>query len=171
MGLFDKLYKQEEAVDFPALENVADEDIVAIADGELIDVSTVSDPVFAEQMMGKSTAFKFDKDKVVLCSPANGTLAVLFPTGHAYGIAMNNGVELLVHCGVDTVNAKGDGFKLLGKKQGDAIKAGDPIVEVDIKKLSKTYDMSTMLIITNANDKELDFVDPQTVTRGQKVIK
>ena len=171
MGLFDKLFKKEEEVVLPALENVADEDIVAIADGELIDVSTVSDPVFAEQMMGKSTAFKFDKDKVVLCSPANGTLAVLFPTGHAYGIAMNNGVELLVHCGVDTVNAKGDGFKLLGKKQGDAIKAGDPIVEVDIKKLSKTYDMSTMLIITNANDKELDFVDPQIVTRGQKVIK
>ena len=171
MGLFDKLFKKEEEVVLPALENVADEDIVAIADGELIDVSTVSDPVFAEQMMGKSTAFKFDKDKVVLCSPANGTLAVLFPTGHAYGIAMNNGVELLVHCGVDTVNAKGDGFKLLGKKQGDAIKAGDPIVEVDIKKLSKTYDMSTMLIITNANDKELDFIDPQTVTRGQKVIK
>ncbi len=171
MGLFDKLFKKEEEVVLPALENVADEDIVAIADGELIDVSTVSDPVFAEQMMGKSTAFKFDKDKVVLCSPANGTLAVLFPTGHAYGIAMNNGVELLVHCGVDTVNAKGDGFKLLGKKQGDAIKAGDPIVEVDIKKLSKTYDMSTMLIITNANDKELNFVDPQTVTRGQKVIK
>lgn len=171
MGLFDKLFKKEEEVVLPVLENVADEDIVAIADGELIDVSTVSDPVFAEQMMGKSTAFKFDKDKVVLCSPANGTLAVLFPTGHAYGIAMNNGVELLVHCGVDTVNAKGDGFKLLGKKQGDAIKAGDPIVEVDIKKLSKTYDMSTMLIITNANDKELDFVDPQTVTRGQKVIK
>jgi len=171
MGLFDKLFKKEEEVVLPALENVADEDIVAIADGELIDVSTVSDPVFAEQMMGKSTAFKFDKDKVVLCSPANGTLAVLFPTGHAYGIAMNNGVELLVHCGVDTVNAKGDGFRLLGKKQGDAIKAGDPIVEVDIKKLSKTYDMSTMLIITNANDKELDFVDPQTVTRGQKVIK
>ena len=171
MGLFDKLFKKEEEVILPALENVADEDIVAIADGELIDVSTVSDPVFAEQRMGKSTAFKFDKDKVVLCSPANGTLAVLFPTGHAYGIAMNNGVELLVHCGVDTVNAKGDGFKLLGKKQGDAIKAGDPIVEVDIKKLSKTYDMSTMLIITNANDKELDFVDPQIVTRGQKVIK
>ena len=171
MGLFDKLFKKEEEVVLPALEKVADEDIVAIADGELIDVSTVSDPVFAEQMRGKSTAFKFDKDKVVLCSPANGTLAVLFPTGHAYGIAMNNGVELLVHCGVDTVNAKGDGFKLLGKKQGDAIKAGDPIVEVDIKKLSKTYDMSTMLIITNANDKELDFVDPQTVTRGQKVIK
>ena len=84
---------------------------------------------------------------------------------------MNNGVELLVHCGVDTVNAKGDGFRLLGKKQGDDVKAGDPIVEVDVAKLSKTYDMSTMLIITNADDKELDFIDPQPVTRGQKVTR
>ena len=169
MGLFDKLMKKEEVL--PALENVSDEDIVAIADGNLIDIKTVPDPVFAEEMMGKSTAFKYDADKVTLCSPANGTLAVLFPTGHAYGILMNNGVELLVHCGVDTVNAKGDGFKLLGKKQGDAVKAGDPIVEVDVKKLSKTYDMSTMLIITNANGKEFDFVEPKAVNRGDKVIK
>ena len=170
MGLFDKLFKKEEEVVLPEL-NVGDEDIVALADGELIDITTVSDPVFAEQMMGKSTAFKFPGDKVVLCSPANGTLAVLFPTGHAYGIMMNNGVELLVHCGVDTVNANGDGFRLLGKKQGDTVKAGDPIVEVDLKKLSKTYDMSTMLIITNANDKQLDFVDPKPVVRGEKVTK
>ena len=169
MGLFDKLMKKEEVL--PALENVSDEDIVAIADGNLIDIKTVPDPVFAEEMMGKSTAFKYDADKVTLCSPANGTLAVLFPTGHAYGILMNNGVELLVHCGVDTVNAKGDGFKLLGKKQGDAVKAGDPIVEVDVKKLSKTYDMSTMLIITNANGKEFGFVEPKAVNRGDKVIK
>ncbi len=171
MDLFDKLFKKEEEIDLPALENVTDDDIVALADGELIDISTVSDPVFAEQMMGKSIAFKYNAGKVVLCSPANGTLAVLFPTGHAYGLMMNNGVELLVHCGVDTVNAKGDGFRLLGKKQGDDVKAGDPIVEVDVAKLSKTYDMSTMLIITNANGKELDFIDPQTVTRGQKVTK
>ena len=82
----------------------------------------------------------------------------------------NNGVEVLIHCGIDTVNANGDGFKLLGKKQGDAVKAGDPIVEADIKKLSKNYDMSTMLIITNANDKEIEFIEPQNVTRGQSVI-
>ena len=170
MGLFDKLFKKEEEINLPSID-VSDDDIVALADGELIDVSTVSDPVFAEQMMGKSCAFKYPEGKTVLCSPANGTLAVLFPTGHAYGILMNNGVELLVHCGVDTVNAKGDGFRLLGKKQGDAVKAGDPIVEVDVTKLSKTYDMSTMLIITNPNEKELDFIDPQPVTRGEKVTK
>ena len=169
MGLFDKFLKKEEPISLPEL-NVGDDAIVAIADGEVIDITTVSDPVFAEQMMGKSTAFKYDK-KTVLCSPANGTLSVLFPTGHAFGIVTNEGVELLVHCGVDTVNAKGDGFRLLNKKQGDPVKAGDPIVEVDVPKLSNTYDMSTMLIITNANDKQLDFIDPQPVTRGQSVIK
>ncbi len=169
MGLFDKFFKKEEEIVLPEL-NVADDAIVAIADGDIIDITTVSDPVFAEQMMGKSTAFKYE-GKTVLCSPANGTLGVLFPTGHAYGILMNDGTELLVHCGVDTVNAKGDGFRLLGKKQGDPVKAGDPIVEVDVDKLSKTYDMSTMLIITNANGKELDFIEPQHVVRGQNVIK
>ena len=169
MGLFDKLFKKEEEINLPEL-NVSDEDIVALADGELIDVHTVPDQMFAEEMMGKSVAFKYE-GKTVLCSPANGTLSVLFPTGHAYGIVMNNGVELLVHCGIDTVNAKGDGFKLLNKKQGDTVKAGDPIVEVDINKLSKTYNMSTMLIITNPNDKEYTFIDPQHVTRGQKVTK
>lgn len=169
MGFLDKLLKKEESIDLPEL-NLDDSAIVALADGELIDVSTVTDPVFAEQMMGKSVAFKYE-GKTVLCSPANGTLAVLFPTGHAYGIMTNEGVELLVHCGVDTVNANGDGFRLLKKKQGDTVKAGDPIVEVDVEKLSKTYDMSTMLIITNANDKELDFIDPQPVKRGQSVIK
>ena len=170
MGLFDKLLKKEEPINLPEL-NVSDEDIVALADGELIDITTVSDPVFAEQMMGKSIAFKYNTDKVVLCSPANGTLSVLFPTGHAYGITTNEGAELLIHCGVDTVNAKGDGFRLLNKKQGDSVKAGDPIVEVDINKLSKTYDMSTMLIITNPNDLEFNFIDPQSVNRGQSVIK
>ncbi|MBR2791741.1 MAG: PTS glucose transporter subunit IIA [Erysipelotrichaceae bacterium] len=169
MGLFDKLFKKEEEV-LPEL-NVDDSAIVAIADGELIDVKSVPDPVFAEEMMGKSTAFKYNKDKVTLCSPANGTLGVLFPTGHAFGIVTNEGVEILIHCGVDTVNANGDGFKLLKKKQGDTVKAGDPIVEVDIKKLSANYDMSTMLIITNPNEKVFEFIEPQAVKRGQSVVK
>ncbi|MBE6104680.1 MAG: PTS glucose transporter subunit IIA [Erysipelotrichaceae bacterium] len=169
MGLFDKLFKKEEEV-LPEL-NVDDSAIVAIADGELIDIKSVPDPVFAEEMMGKSTAFKYNKDKVTLCSPANGTLGVLFPTGHAFGIVTNEGVEILIHCGVDTVNANGDGFKLLKKKQGDTVKAGDPIVEVDIKKLSANYDMSTMLIITNPNEKVFEFIEPQAVKRGQSVVK
>ena len=169
MGLFDRFKKKEEIL--PEAFDIDDSDIVALADGELIDVTTVPDPVFAEKMMGDSIAFRYDADKVILCSPANGTLGVLFPTGHAFGVTMNNGVELLVHCGIDTVSANGDGFRILKKKQGDKVKAGDPIVEVDIKKLSQKYDMSTMLIITNASDQKIVFEEPQTVVRGQTVIK
>lgn len=171
MGLFDKLFNKQEETILEELTNIFDDDIVAIADGELIDVHAVSDPVFSQEMMGKSIAFKYTQDKVVLCSPVNGTLTVLFPTGHAYGLLANNGVEVLIHCGIDTVNAKGDGFKLLSKKQGDEVKAGDPIVEVDMKKLSKSYDMSTMLVITNPNDKNINFINPQIVKRGQKLTK
>ena len=170
MGLFDKLFKKEEVIDFPPL-NVSDDAIVAPADGELIDVTTVSDAMFAEKMLGDSVAFSYKTDKVFICAPANGTLSVLFPTGHAFGIQMNNGVELLVHIGIDTVNANGEGFKVFKKKQGDQVKAGDPIVQADIKKLSSKYDMSTMLIITNPNNKELSLLDPCTVSRGDSLLK
>lgn len=169
MGLFDRFKKKEEIL--PEAFDIADTDIVALADGELIDVADVQDPVFSEKMMGDSIAFHYNADKVILCSPANGTLSVLFPTGHAFGVTMNNGVELLVHCGIDTVSANGDGFRVLKKRQGDKVKAGDPIVEVDIKKLAQKFDMSTMLIITNANNQEIVFEEPQTVVRGQKVVK
>ena len=149
--------------------NVSDDEITAVADGEMIDVTTVSDPVFAQKMMGESTAFRFNGDKVTLCAPANGTLSVLFPTGHAFGVTMKDGTELLVHCGINTVEANGDGFRVLNKKQGDAVKAGDPIVEADLKKLSKKYDMSTMLIVTNSADHPVTFKAPKQVTRGENV--
>ena len=142
---------------------VNDDAIVAIADGQLIDVTTVPDPVFAEKMMGDSIAFTYEGDKVVLCSPANGELSVLFPTGHAFGITTKHGVN--------TVEANGDGFTVLSKKQGDNVKAGDPIVEVDLKKLRAKYNMSTMLVVTNANTQTIEFIAPTSVKLGQSIIK
>ena len=169
MGLFDFLKKKEEE---PVNNiSVADDVIIAPADGEQIDLATVSDPVFAEKMMGDGVAFRFPLEKVTICAPANGTLSVLFPTGHAFGVTMNNGVEVLIHIGIETVNAKGDGFTLCSKKQGDAVKAGDPIVVADFAKLSKTYDVSTMLIITNPNDQTITFKGPGKVVKGQPVIE
>lgn len=157
MGLFGGLFKKKD-------------EIVAIADGKVVETASVSDPVFAQEMMGKTLVFSYDTDKVVLHAPASGTLTVLFPTGHAFGITTDGGVELLVHCGVDTVNADG-GFKVLDKKQGDRVNAGDAIVEVDLKKLKETYDMSTMLVITNPNGKTFEFVGPCDIKLGESIIK
>ena len=150
--------------------DIRDDAIVAMADGNLIDITTVNDPVFSEKMMGDGIAFRFSADKVTICAPANGQLTVLFPTGHAFGITMKNGVELLVHIGIDTVNAEGDGFTILHKKQGEAIKAGEAIVAVDLKKLQSRYDMSTMLIVTKTVDREIHFIAPGAVKRGQSII-
>ncbi|MCH3960960.1 MAG: PTS glucose transporter subunit IIA [Solobacterium sp.] len=163
--MFEMFKKKEAAV------SVSDDVIAAPADGELFPIESVKDEVFAQKMMGDGVAFRYSQDHVVLCAPCNGVLSVLFPTGHAFGITMNNGVEVLVHIGIDTVNAKGDGFRLLKKKQGDMVKAGDPIVEADIRKLGQTYDMSTMLIITDNHDHKISFIDPCTVTKGQSLLK
>ena len=167
MGLFDFFKKQESEPENSI--QAADDAIIAPADGEQIDISTVSDPVFAEKMMGDGIAFKYPEQKVTICAPANGTLSVLFPTGHAFGITMKNGVEVLIHIGIETVNAKGDGFTLGKKKQGDTVRAGDPIVTADFAKLAKTYDCSTMLIITDPKDETITFKGPGAVKLGDKV--
>lgn len=166
MGLFG--FGKKKAPELPPV-NIADDQICALADGEMIDLGTVPDPVFAQKMMGDGVAFKYAGNEVTVCAPANGKLTALFPTGHAFGITRSDGVELLVHIGIDTVNAKGDGFKLLGHKQDDTVKAGEPIVTVDLKKLGAKYDMSVMLIVTNANEKDIKFTAPGKVTRGQVI--
>lgn len=167
MGLFKKTIKTENA--FHTIKNIGDEDIVAMASGIVIDITSLPDPLFAESVMGETMAFTYEADKVTLCSPANGKLSVLFPTGHAFGVTMNNGVELLVHCGINTVQENGKGFTILQKKQGDIVKAGEPIIEVDIKKLSRKYDMSTMLIITENNSREVHFIKKDKVSLGEKI--
>lgn len=151
--------------------NVDDKSVVAMADGKLIDISMVPDDIFSKKMMGETAAFDFENEKVVICAPANGVLSVLFPTGHAFGITMKDGMELLVHIGINTVETNGNGFKILNVKQGDIIKAGQPIIEVDFKQLSKKYNTNTMLIITNDADVGSQFIDPKNVKRGEIVLK
>lgn len=169
MDFFDKLFGNFET-SLPKL-HVEDSDIVAPADGTIINIKTLSDPMFAEETLGKSIAFHHDGDSVVICAPANGVIRVLFPTGHAFGIKTKEGVEILVHLGIETVNEKGNGFKLYSKQRGDAVSAGDPIVKVDLTKLSEKYNMSTILIITNDNEKTIEFLKSGKIQRGQSILK
>ncbi len=155
----------------PTALSISDDAIVAPADGQMISITSVADPIFSEKKLGDGVAFRYKKEKVTLCSPANGILSVLFPTGHAFGITMADGVEILVHCGIDTVEALGHGFAVCDKKQGNMIKAGEPIVVVDVEALDKKYDMTTMLIITNSNEHEFLFKQPMFINRGESIIE
>jgi len=144
-----------------------DRDIVAIANGRMFPLEEVKDEVFSAKMMGDGVAFELDEDDVL--APSNGVLTALFPTGHAFGLKRNDGVELLVHIGLDTVQLKGQGFSAL-VKQGDKVAAGDPIVRVDRKFVKeKGYDLSTMLLVTEANGKEICFTGFGKVEKEQKI--
>lgn len=167
LGIDDK--KKTVKVTEPVHENYPDDAIVAVSDAELEPLKDVNDEAFSTGALGKGIAFKLNSDFV--CAPANGRVTALFPTGHAFGITTNEGIEILVHIGINTVNLNGKGFDVL-VHQGDEVRAGQPIVRVNRKEIEKQgYDLTTMLIITNPQDKEIRLKDNGRVTVGTVLNK
>ena len=121
-------------------------EIVAPISGKTIDITKVPDAVFAEKMAGDGLAIDPTGDVVV--APADGELTMLFGTKHAFGMTLSNGVEILVHIGLDTVGLNGEGFTAL-KNQGDMVKKGDPLIKIDIEFIkSKGLSLITPVIFT-----------------------
>lgn len=108
---------------------IIQEDIVMPANGELMDITKVPDPVFSEKMTGDGFAVLPHDGTIV--SPVYGKVFNVFPSKHAVGIMSDGGKEVLVHIGVNTVKLKGQGFKVL-VNEGDLVSAGQPIMEVDL---------------------------------------
>ncbi len=147
----------------------ADDQLVAVTDGNMIDLATVKDETFASKVLGEGVAFELKGDTIV--APCTGTLEVLAETGHAFGIKRVDGVEILVHIGINTVEMKGIGFTNLAKA-GESVKAGQPLVKVDLELLKgKGYDMTTMLIVTNENGKSVEFKPYGTFRHGEVISK
>jgi len=156
--------KSSKKVTDPVQETYSDDEIVSVSDGTLMNLEDVNDEAFSKKLLGDGIAIQLHNDFV--CSPANGTLETMFPTGHAFGVLTNQGVELLVHIGLDTVKAKGYGFDVL-VKQGEKVRAGQPIVKVDRAKLKKAgYDLTTMLVITNNNNEDINLKQDGDVKIG-----
>ncbi len=135
MGIFDKLFHGNKI------------EIASPVNGEIVPITNVSDPTFSEEMVGKGVAIIPSDGKFY--APANGKLVALFPTGHAYAINTDDGAEILVHIGIDTVKLNGECYTIHGK-QGEDVKKGDLIVEVDIEGVKKAgYDVITPVIVSN----------------------
>ena len=145
-------------------------DIIACCSGKLIDATTLPDPVFAQKMLGETCAIAPREDTITVYSPSDGSVSALFPTGHAFGITRPDGVEILVHIGINTVEAHGEGLRVLDVRQGDTVKAGKPMVEVDVKKLSQTYNMSIMTIITDTQQQSISFKTSGSIHQGDSII-
>ena len=109
--------------------------VLAPLDGTVVDLESVPDEVFAQKMAGDGVAI--DPSGQLAVAPVTGDLVKLFPGGHAFGIATAEGVELIVHIGLDTVELKGEGFGNIAT-EGQQVQAGTPIVRFDRAAIERT---------------------------------
>lgn len=137
--------------------------------GKVLSLSEVPDDLFAQKIAGDGAAIESSGDVVV--APADGELTLVFKTHHAFALTLTNGIELLVHIGVDTVNLKGEGFQFLAN-QGDKVNRGTPIVKLDRKLIEgKGYSLITTVLITNANRvSDIKYNAGQVVKAGEDNI-
>lgn len=143
--------------------------LVAVVEGKTIPLSEVADPVFAQKMAGDGVAIEPTGDVIV--APADGELTLVFETKHAFAMTLDNGIELLVHVGIDTVNLKGEGFEQLAEA-GKHIKAGTPILKIDRELLkSKNVSLTTPVLITNVDKvNKLTAIEGHEVQPGETVV-
>ena len=147
-----------------------DETIQTPIIGDVVALSNVNDPVFSSGAMGQGIAVKPSQD--VVYAPADAEVAIVFPTGHAYGLRTANGAEILIHVGIDTVSMNGEGFNQR-VNQGDKVKAGDVLGTFDSAKIAEAgLDNTTMVIVTNTADfASVNPVASGSVAKGDAVIE
>ncbi len=138
--------------------------------GHAKDLSQAQDPVFAQGVMGQGIVIEPTDGE--LLAPINGVVSAIFPTKHAIGLISDEGVELLMHIGMDTVNLNGQGFTA-HVKQGDRVSVGDALISFDIEAIKAAgYPVDTPIIITNQNDFQADVTRkiPCEVTHGETIF-
>ncbi|HFI0119375.1 TPA: PTS system trehalose-specific EIIBC component [Streptococcus suis] len=146
-------------------------ELISPLTGQAKELSQATDPVFASGVMGQGVLI--DPSEGILVAPVDGEVSVLFPTNHAVGITSANGVELLMHIGMDTVGLEGKGFTA-HIKQGDKVKAGDKLISFDIDVIKAAGLVAeTPVIVTNQTDFNTEVLGelPRSVERGQAVLK
>ncbi len=137
--------------------------------GEVLPLSEVPDQVFSQKMMGDGFAMNPTKGEVV--SPVNGKIMNIFPTKHAIGIVAEDGTEILIHIGIDTVNLKGEGFTAKAA-EGDEIKQGQLLMEMDLDYIKENASSTiTPIIFTNLQEgQSIDVKATGEVAKGTKDI-
>lgn len=155
----------DESCDTPAGEF----SFVSPLKGEIMPISDVPDEVFSGKMMGDGFAILPSDGEIV--SPINGKVLNVFPTKHALGLQAEDGTEVLIHFGIDTVTLKGEGFEAF-VSEGDEIKQGQTLLKVDIASVQdKVPSIVTPIVFTNLGEGQTVKINAEgTVSQGQKDI-
>ena len=161
--MFDSLKKMFE-------KNAKTISLKAVEDGRTIPMDEVNDQTFAQELLGPGIAIVPSNGTVV--SPIDGTIATVMDTKHAVCIQGEDGLELIVHAGLDTVELNGKYYQTY-KEIGDQVKAGDVLLEFDLEEITKAgYDVTTPIVITNLGDYKITkCLTGQQVKAGEEVIQ
>ena len=142
MGLFDKLFGKKEEIN--------PNHVYAPLAGEAVAISEVPDPTFSSGAMGNGIAIKPTDGKV--CSPVNGTVDMMFDTGHAVSLVSDNGIEILIHVGLETVGLEGKPFQIK-VQNGQKVKKGDIMMIADLAAIEAAgLPTITPVLICNTDD-------------------
>ena len=148
--------EKAEASDEKAVSSKSDDSIMnkvvvnGCATGKLVKLSEINDKAFSSGALGSGVGIIADNNLVV--SPVDGEVVCVFPTKHAFGLKTESGVELLIHIGIDTVELEGKHFTTM-VNQGDKVKIGQPLVQVDFDKVKEEgFDPTIIMVVTNTQD-------------------
>lgn len=143
--------------------------VLSPVSGQIKPITAVPDDVFAQRMMGDGFAVEPTDGRIV--APVAGELVNLFPTLHAFGLRTEEGLEVLVHIGLDTVKLNGEGFTAHAK-QGDQVEAGQTVVQVDLDRVRpKVPSMITPVVFTNLGDGKMEITAQGSVKAGQPAAR
>lgn len=118
--------------------------------GKVISLEKVKDPTFSQKLLGDG--FAVEPADGTVKAPVDGTVSVAFETGHAIGITAENGTEILIHIGIDTVDMNGTGFRMMAR-DGQKVKKGDALVEADLEEIRKAGKDTTVMVILTSGQK------------------
>lgn len=143
--------------------------IYSPADGKYVRLEDVHDSTFSSGVMG--AGFGIEPEKGVVYAPADGKISMVFPTGHAIGFTTDNGLEILVHIGINTVELDGKGFQVL-KKEDDKVKAHEAVIQFDMDAIKTAgYETTVITVFTNGDDYEITHQMAADVTRNSVTAK
>lgn len=168
--------EETEAAPAPAQKNKTvttssnSSEIYSPLNGKCVPLSEVNDPTFSEEILGKGVAIIPSEGKVV--SPVNGTVEMIFDTLHAVALTSDDGAEILIHVGLDTVKLNGKHYKAIAKN-GDTVKVGDILIEFDKDAIkSEGFDIITPVIVSNSGDYgDILTITGENVKTGDSIIK
>lgn len=130
--------------------------------GTYVTLDSIKDETFSSGIMG--SGFGIIPDKGIVYAPFDGVVTMTFPSGHAIGFKAENGLEVLVHIGIDTVNLNGRGFKLL-KKENDKVKVNEKVIEFDLDVIrAEGYDATIVVIFTNDKEYNTNIISNKNLT-------